>query len=453
MANPTWVTEDIEVDGRPQNVVVLRETEDEQTVIVWDNLREYDQNVIAEFVEQYGGEAPLTAPVKAYQTVEFVAGTVGATTLGLDTTVAAAGTAKIVLTPTTIGATPLNLVQENPILEPTPAIATVTVTGATASTTVLTLTDDEPPLQYTLGIEVDGVVTLAEIPSDTTYTLTQLASALDAQYDDITVTVSGSNLVFTTAQTGADIAIVFDNDSLFTELTTQGHSTTVSSNVPGQDADPFARPTYLTTTIEIQNGNVNSVPVKLFDVKLEVTSTTTVANYVSALNSAIATYGTATLAGGVITITPTQVSGYAKVFNITPTLPGYQRIEITPPAKARSYSFDVNVDGTVQKVTVLGSAVNTVSQLVTAINTQLTGVSTTIIPDRIRLASTADDALETYIEIQNDQLFKYTTGFRYFNEPAEGANDLFDVLSNNYAPNGTKVITQYRVVKVPVSDD
>jgi hypothetical protein len=72
MANPTWITsENVKFNGTLENAAVLETVSNVRSLILWDDLSAYDQTILTDFIAQHGDALPLAGPTSGQQTVDF----------------------------------------------------------------------------------------------------------------------------------------------------------------------------------------------------------------------------------------------------------------------------------------------------------------------------------------------------------------------------------------------
>lgn len=452
MANPAWVQEIETKDNVTINAVVLRDNEDERVYISWDGLSLDQQKTLIDVIDPYG-EAPLEDEVGAEQVIQFKSPITNSTTLGLDTTVDAPGTARIVLDSQITRNTELGIVDSDPVPSATQAVMTLDIAGATIDTEILSDTE-QTEIFYTLEVTSVSDTYTVSISSNQNYTLATLAAEIDSQIFDVSVSANDNVLVFTSADTGSTAIIqVAAGSTLFAAIAAQGHSVTPTSfSVTGQDATPtnqYQVAPWIETIITFLGSD--TVPVEVLPVVLTPTSSSTVGDFIDAIEDVVGNRATVTFTSGVITITPQLATRSVTVSNNIPTLPGYSHIEHTKATQRRVYTVDLFVDnGTTKETSTIRTAgTNTVQALVLLINDQVPGTTSSITNGNQITTVLDDDAPNGFIEFRNDNLFKYISIFDHFVEPREAASDLLTVIETNRAPNGMFVRSLFTVVVEP----
>ena len=139
----------------------------------------------------------------------------------------------------------------------------------------------------------------------------------------------------------------------------------------------------------------------------------TMANVVTAINTAIGSAGSAAITGGnlVITTASHTSNSYVRILDsgfLFKTLTGFTNITYTAGKSAQIYSVTLTVDGVDHVVSGAGSTMQTMADVVTAIAAVVSGA--TLSNGIITIPSSTSGASSS-VYVKNDSLFKYISGY------------------------------------------
>lgn len=106
---------------------------------------------------------------------------------------------------------------------------------------------------------------------------------------------------------------------------------------------------------------------------------------------------------------------------------------------ATVYTVTVTVDGTAYPVSVVGSAAQTFTNLITEIDADLTGATTTLVGGNLRVTSDTT-GLTSSVVISSDNLFRHLTAFVRIDSAKVGVDDLVEAMTVYKASNGEYIV-------------
>lgn len=184
-----------------------------------------------------------------------------------------------------------------------------------------------------------------------------------------------------------------------------------------------------------------AVDGKVITINVTGSAAQTFTTLVTELNADLGANATAALSGGniVITSATTGLNSSVVLFdtgNLFSKLTGYTGITKTAGTAARVYTTTVTVDGVAKPISIVGSAAQTFTTLITELNADL-GVAATaaIAGGNITITSATTGVTSTVTVVPGD-LFRNVAGFVGFKASQSGAADLLAVFQTARTPAG-----------------
>jgi hypothetical protein len=416
MANPAFVSAaNVLFNGTTENTAMIyHDTVNSKYYhVMWDLLTADQQNALTAAVTAAGGTIPLAAATSGYNTIKFT----GVTSTAVPTfkRVATAGKVVIGVDPTATTATALTLPtgqvtsgSQRIIFQPTvtsalatgfPALAagyqTVTFTAAIVGTNATGLANDTTT--YTTTITINGTAIPITVTGSAAQTFTTLISSINTQLGAAgAVTISGSNLVVTSATTGSASTVLVVTGTLFPALT--GFSQ-INAAVQGTGN---TTPVQLTVTVDGTAHTVNA----------ELSTFQTYGSLATAISTAIGAAGTAAFVANELVVTSAS-TGLSSTVAIVATnnslslFPLFLSLEnsVTGTSKERSYSATIVIDGThVIPVLIAGTSIATYNDVVTALTTAVGALGTVAMSGNITITS-ASTGSGSSVKVYDSGLF------------------------------------------------
>ncbi len=432
MANPTWITsENVKFNGTLENAAVIKTDAGIRSLILWDDLSLQDQTILIDFVDQHGGALPLASPTSGIQVIDFDLVLLSTTTTNLSNiATATAGYSTIDVGGAKTGASTSGLSTAignhgAQVINFNPPVTATTVTGVTPSygyqtaifsvgkqgTDVTGLVNDVPATHgystvafsatvpvtpgkllgitagsYDFDIKLDAAaVATKTITATGSDTMTTMAALIQGAIAGITVAATNNTFVITSDATGATSVVVVGavtgeiNPDLFTAISTSLSATHTFTPIAGTD---IIVTTY-TASITV-DGTVKPISIA-------GSAAQTFTTLLSEINTDLGASAVATLA-------PAAVAGYQDVnFNVVKV--GGDATGLANDTTA--YTANITVDGTLKSISVVGSAAQTFTTLLSEINTDLSSAGTaTIVNGNIRVTS-ATTGVASIVSIVN----------------------------------------------------
>ncbi len=111
----------------------------------------------------------------------------------------------------------------------------------------------------------------------------------------------------------------------------------------------------------------------------------------------------------------------------------------------RVYTFKISVNDIIYQIDINGIEAQTINELLSLINNKLQDIAEFRIFDKNIYVSTKTIGLGSKIHIQDGNLWKSVTIFKYPLLPILGSNDFMDVLNTHKAPNGVFVSQMIKI--------
>jgi hypothetical protein len=189
MPNPSWVTaENVKFNGTLNSAVVLQRANNIKSLILWDSLSADDMGKLTDFITDHGGITPLITPTSGFQVCGFKS-VVGATATGLSATASSvAGIATIKLGGLAISA------------------------GLTGLSNAILLKSHVARI-YSAIVIIDGyIIKRISISGSNGNTFSSLLTLINASLGSTaTATLSGGNIVITSATTGKSSSVLIQD--------------------------------------------------------------------------------------------------------------------------------------------------------------------------------------------------------------------------------------------------
>ena len=422
------------------DVVVLRETGSERTVVLWDNLPPADQTLLTNIINDLGGSAPLAGPVAGKASINYSATVVGANPTGLDPLVSAtSGAAVINFSVAKTGGDVSGLAGSGIVAAGYQLVTFIPlanggdVTGLANNATV-----------YTATITVDGVVKPVAVTGSAAQTMTALVAEINDDLGAAAVaSLDSGNIRITSATTGAASTIAIVDGTLFAGI--PGRTVVVDTAVAGV-APTNANKTY-TAMVEVDG--------VLRKVSFTGGAGTTLANVATEIDNDLGVFASVAVTGGdlVITSASTGVKSKVRVFDtgwLFSSLTDFDSTSYVDGKAPTVYTTNVVVDGVAVPVSVQGSDAQTFTTLVAAINTDLGAAATAAISGSSIVITSATTGAASKVDIISDSLFSSTVGYTGVRSVA-GAADLVDAMSVIRMANGTTALGYFPHTTVAVN--
>jgi flagellin len=176
-------------------------------------------------------------------------------------------------------------------------------------------------------------------------------------------------------------------------------------------------------------------------------------NLLTKINTDLGGAATAAITGGniVITSATTGAASSVAVYDIGSLfqqLTGYAGIVVTKSSAPVTYTTTLLVDGVAKPMSVVGTAVQTFTALVAAINTALGASATAAITGGNIVVTSATTGAASSVTLLPGTLFKNTPGYSEFYLTTPGAADLLTLLQGIRTANGSTFAQRYNIVTV-----
>ena len=171
------------------------------------------------------------------------------------------------------------------------------------------------------------------------------------------------------------------------------------------------------------------------------------------INTALGSAAVASLTGGNIVIT-SATTGITSSVSIQDTgalfssLSGYVKISTSVGISTKTYTASAYVDGTLINLSVLGSAAQTYTTLVAALNTNLGVAAVASISNGTVIITSASTGANSTVSVVDGTLFKSLTVFKSLSTPISGSSNLLTSLQTTKAVNGSPYSNMFNVVVV-----
>lgn len=177
----------------------------------------------------------------------------------------------------------------------------------------------------------------------------------------------------------------------------------------------------------------------------------TYGNVVTALNADLGSAATAAIVDGYLTITSATTGSQSSVViqdtgSLFSSLQSYSSFQFTRGTDARTYTATVNVDGTNVPVSFPGSAAQTFTTLIAAINADLGAAATAALVGNKVVITSATTGTASVVSIVRDDLFRFISGFAGTKQ-INGITDLVTALSQQRV-GAVSLLDQFEVVRV-----
>lgn len=430
---PAYVTaENVKFNGTTDNAVVLRNSAGVRSLILWDKLSTLDQTILDTIITAYGGVTPLAGPTSGQHTLSFNGTVVGANATGLSNAAATAGYATINVGGAKSGASVSGLAtaagtQGYQVVNYSPSKTGASTTGLLNDTTA-----------YTATIVVDGVSIPVSVVGSTAQTFTTLVAGINTALGSAAVaSVTGGEIRVTSASFGTTSSVSITPGTLFP--TVSGYIKVL----PAANGGGAARQYSATVVVD---GVVKTV-------RFTGLQGNTYTNVLTEINTDLGSAATATLNSGNIRITSaTTGSGSSVAIYDTgflfASLANYAGITSVAGTSPVTYTATITVDGADQAISIVGSAAQTFTALVAAINTALGVTATAAITSGNIVVTSASTGVTSIVKIVDNTLFKAVTGYDRVTASQPGAADLLSVLQSTRAANGTMLSNYFNIVTV-----
>lgn len=415
--------------------------------IVWDEQDTVTQQLILDHVDGYGGAVPFAGAVAGFQKVDFAGRAVAGDPTGLDTTAHGPGTLVHFFKEAKVGgdATGLQPFNDDGLQE----IVQFTTRAADSSPAPLggthfTVSDPSTDyyVWYNTGADADPTPggTGIEVTITATDTAKEVASktkdAILAATNDFYVKVIGNNITIISVAEGAATDAT-NGDTSFGALKVQ------------DGADPTAR----SYTFTHYNGG-------FVDVVTVPGTTATFTDLLTSINGQM-TNTTATIDGDGNLLFTTSGSGPNELVHIVDgdlfgNLEDGLSFGDSIPGTGTVYEFHVEVDGTVEKYTIIGEDAATFADLVAAMSTAMTGEATVTIDADDNILVTSDTTgnassikivgVDGRIDPLSVDLWESLEGFAGFGIPQHGADDFIDSLFLTEGIGGDRIFNKVDTV-------
>jgi hypothetical protein len=351
---------------------------------------------------------------------------------------AVASTNKIIITSSTPGASS-SIVITVPAGGINPDLFASIDTSLTSLHTNVSIggTASVPATTYTATITVDGVAKAISIIGSAAQTFTTLVSEINTDLGvSATASISGGNIKITSASYGTTSKVLITVGTLFSAVA--GYIDTF----PSQNGGGASRNYSATVVVDGVIKTVNFTGLQ----------GDTIQHVLDELNVDLGASAVAALSGGniVITSASTGVLSNVKLYDsgfLFNSLTGYVNVSDVNGTAPTTYTATIKVDGTDKAISIIGSAAQTFTTLVSEINTDL-GVSATasISGGNIKITS-ASTGLASTINITDHTLFK-GLNIKGFQFPNNGITSLIDAAKHTRSSNGSTIFEQFDILYI-----
>lgn len=429
--------QNVKFNGTLEDVVVLSVDGDNKTVIRWEQLSVADKALLTSMVDDFGGDAPLAAPVAGHAAVNFGGAAVGTDATGLDNVAAAtAGTATIDLGAAKAG---------------TDASGLIVVAGSTAGSQIVTI----DPV-FVDGAAASGLADDVAATSGTdsvTFSVVPATTLLAAGTYEFDVTIDGGalqqlSIVTAGGEAYAALAVLMDAQVVGGSVTFNTNTFTVTSDTTGVTStvvlaagtsantgvDLFAALQTADTTVATFNAAVagTNVVVTIYTATIVVDGVTknisvaggaaqTVTELLAEINTDLGAAATASLTGGSIKVTSATVGNTSTVAisdgtlfaALTGTAVIATSIAGTDGAGGdTTYRAIVEIDGVAHNVAFLGTNGDTVADVIAEIDADLGAAASVALTggDIVITSGTTGKASRVRV-FDTGGLFSHLTGY------------------------------------------
>lgn len=385
--------QNVKFNGALEDVVVLSVDGDNKTVIRWEQLSVMDQALLTSMVDDFGGDAPLAAPVAGYASVNFGGAAVGTDATGLDNVAAAtAGTATVDLGSTKVGTDPSGLIvvagstAGSQVVTVDPVFASgAAATGladdvaATAGTDSVTFTGTIPATTalaagtYGVAVTIDGGTTQQlSIVTTGGETYTALAALMDAQVVGGSVAFDTNTFTVTSDSTGVTSTVVLaagTTNDLFAAVALADTVVAVfNAAVAGTDVVVTTYTATITVdgvvkNISVAGGVAQTVTELLAEINTDLGASATAALVSGSIKVASATVGSTSTVAITDVDLFSSLTGTATIASATAGTDG--------EGGDTTWRAIVEVDGVAYNVAFTGAAGDTVADVITEIDVDL----------------------------------------------------------------------------------
>ncbi len=394
----TYITEEnVRFNGELNSAVVLDDTADVRTLVLTDTLSTSDSDALLAFLDANleGDAPPLAGPTAGSASVAFASAAVGATVTGLSNVAATAGKLTITFDSAVAGgdSTGLRTTAGTAAYQAVDFGATKAGADATGLANTATV--------YTAKVTVDGVPKQISIVGSAAQTYTTLLAELNADLGSSAVAaISGGDVRITSARLGVESSVVIDPGTLFPAMT--GY-VAVLAKVAGTGS-----PLSYTALIYVDGVEKR--------ISFAGSTAATFTNVLSEINTDLASSATAAISGGNVVIT-SATTGAASSVTLQDTgglfgsMTTYAGATSTPGTAPVTYTATITVDGVAKPVSILGTAAQTFTPLVSAITTAVGAAGTVTFTGGVIKVVSATTGVASTVTVTDGNLFKNITGF------------------------------------------